>query len=232
MDFKEIINSPGMWLVSGIMVSVVLLQAASFLHAGFKAADGVGLSKDKCYKAVRSAIFTAIGPAMGPVIILIALIDVVGAPTAWMRLNDIGAARTELVSAGIAAQTAGVDLKSIDFGLREYSYVLWSMAITNVGWILVALFLTHRMAGMIKTMEEKTNKTCVSMITTGASIGLFTFLMCNQLVGAKTPNLIAAVVSGVTMLALGILAKKYSKMAELSLGVAMIVGMFVANVFK
>ena len=59
-------------------------------------AEKLEMPRERCVAGMRSAMITAIGPAFAPVIVLLALIAVLGAPTAWMRLNDVGAARTEL----------------------------------------------------------------------------------------------------------------------------------------
>ena len=45
MDLKSVMNSPGMWVASSIMVIVVLVQSALFLREGFKAADKLGMPR-------------------------------------------------------------------------------------------------------------------------------------------------------------------------------------------
>ena len=92
------------------------------------------MPRERCVAGMRSAMITAIDPAFAPVIVLLALIAVLGAPTAWMRLNDVGAARTELAMVTLSAKVIGVDPQSAAFNLKAYTYSLWSME-KNSLWI-------------------------------------------------------------------------------------------------
>ena len=48
MNLQTVMNSPGMWLASSIMVLVVVGQSVLFLREGFKAADKLGMSRCTC----------------------------------------------------------------------------------------------------------------------------------------------------------------------------------------
>ena len=229
MELKEVMNSPGMWLACGFMVLVVMGQSIVFLRAAFKAAPEMGLSRDVCFSAMRSAAYTAIGPALGPVIILIVLMDTLGAPTAWMRLLDIGAAHTELVASTLGAQVYGVDLRSSAFDLQAFSYSWWAMALNDVGWMVVTLIVTPRMGGAVEALSKRTNPKMVALLTVGAGLGLFSFLLSNQLVGGKPGNITAAIASAVAFLIIGFASKKMPRLREFALGIAMVVGIFAAQ---
>lgn len=229
MDLKSVMNSPGMWIACSFMVIMVIAQSVIFMREAFRAADKMDMPRKTCLIGMRAAAITSIGPAMGPVVILIALINILGAPTTWMRLNDIGAARTELISATVGAQIIGVDIRSAAYDLKAFSYSLWSMAITDAGWLLVALVLTHRMTGVLDLLAKKTDKRWVTLATAGSSMGLFAYLMGNQVVGVgKSGNVLAAVASAVAMMLIGLLTDKYPRLQEISLGIALIIGMFTA----
>ena len=229
MDFKTVVNSPGMWLACSLMVLVVMGQSIIFLRTAFKAVPAIGVSREQCFTAMRSAAYTAIGPALGPVIILIVLMDTLGAPTAWMRLLDIGAAHTELVASTLGAQVYGVDLRSAAFDLKAFSYSLWAMALNNVGWMAVTLLVTPKMGGAISALTKKTNPRMVGLLIAGASLGLFSFLLGNQLVSGKPGNITAAVASAIAFLGLGLVSKQFPRIREFSLGVAMVAGIFAAQ---
>ncbi|XER07836.1 hypothetical protein SRRS_34290 [Sporomusa rhizae] len=214
------------------MVIMVVVQSAIFMREAFRAADQMGISRKTCFTGMRAAAITSIGPAMGPVVILISLISILGAPTTWMRLNDIGAARTELLSATIGAQVIGVDIQSAAYNLKAFSYSLWSMALTDMGWIIVALILTPRMKQALDSLTKKTDKQWVTLVSAGAAMGLFSFLTGNQVVGVgKSGNILAAVAAAVTMLLIGLISDKYPRLQEISLGAAMVIGMFTAATF-
>lgn len=229
MDLKAVTNSPGMWFASSIIVIVVLVQSLVYLREAFKTADQLNMSRENCYAGMRSAMITAIGPAFAPVIVLLALIAVLGAPTAWMRLNDIGAARTELAMVTLAAKVIGIDPQSAAFNLKAYTYSLWGMALNNMGWMLVALLFTHRMAGMVTTLNQKYDPKWIKYLMTGASIGLFAYLLSGQLVNAKVSNWYAAFIAAASMLVISKLFKKHQKLQELALGISMIIGMMLAT---
>ena len=229
MDLKTIINSPGMWIASSFIIIVVLIQSIVFLREAFKAADSLNMPRKHCYAGMRSAMITALGPAFAPVIVLLALIAVVGAPTAWMRLNDIGAARTELAMITLASQVIGIDPQSAAFNLKAYTYSLWGMALNNMGWMLVALLFTHKMSGMVTKMNLKYDPKWIKYLMTGATVGLFAFLLSGQLVTAKADKWYAALISAACMLCISKIFKKNQRLQELALGVSMLVGMMLAT---
>lgn len=229
MDLKTVMNSPGMWIASSIMVIVVFTQSLIYLRSAFKMAEKMEMPRERCVAGMRSAMITAIGPAFAPVIVLLALIAVLGAPTAWMRLNDVGAARTELAMVTLSAKVIGVDPQSAAFNLKAYTYSLWGMALNNVGWMLVALLFTHRMGTMVTKLNQKYDPKWIKYLMSGASIGLFAFLLSGQLVNAKINNWYAAFISAASMLLISKIFKKHQRLQELALGISMIVGMLLTT---
>ncbi|MDU4961674.1 MAG: DUF5058 family protein [Sporomusaceae bacterium] len=229
MELKAIMSSPGMWLASSIMVLVILGQSIIFLREAFKAAERLNMPREVCVKGMRSAMITALGPAFAPVIVLLALVAVLGAPTAWMRLNDIGAARTELAMVTLASKVIGVDPQSSGFNLQAYSYSLWGMALNNMGWMVVALLFTPKMSGMVAKLNSKYDPKWMKYLMTGATLGLFAFLLSGQLVGAKMDKWYAALISAVCMLIISRFFRKHQKLQELALGISMLAGMMLAT---
>jgi hypothetical protein len=228
MDLNSIINSPGLWIASSFMVLAVLGQSILFFRAAWKESSAVGLTKEQCVRGMRSAMITAIGPSLSLVIILVSLIAVLGGPTAWMRMNDIGAGRTELGMSSIAAGLVGSELQVGKITIEGFSAAIWGMALNNMAWMLVALLLTHRMSKAVSVLNEKYDPAWIKMMMASAAIGLFGYLLCNQLVGKASPFLIAALASAGTMLTISRVLKKYPRLQEVALGVSMLVGMFVA----
>lgn len=102
MNVNSVINSPGVWAVSSLMIIVLLISACVYVKMALEEAKRIGLERKRCIAGLRSAMITAIGPSLSPVIIAFALIAVIGAPTTWMRMNDVGAARTEIAVIALA----------------------------------------------------------------------------------------------------------------------------------
>jgi len=230
LDLKSVMNSPGMWVASSIMVIVVLVQSALFLREGFKAADKLGMPRSTAVKGMRAAMITAIGPSLGPVVILLALLAVLGGPTTWMRMNDIGAARTELAMSALATKVVGVDMRSAAFDLKAFSYALWGMALNNAGWMLVALLFVKRMNSAISKMNQKYDPAWVKLIMTGAAIGLFASLWSPALIKGGG-QFFAGIVAFVSMFLIGKYAGNYPRLQEPALGISMLIGMFAAAYF-
>ncbi len=229
-DVNVLMNSPGLWIASSIMVIVVLLQSALFLRNAWKQAPNVGLTKEQCIQSLRSAMITAIGPSFSPVIILLSLIAIIGAPTTWMRMNDIGAARTELAIANLAAGLIGGELKPGSFSIEIFTVALWAMALNNVGWMVVSFLCTHRMAKALNYLNRKYNPIWIKLMMSSAMLGLFAFLTAGQIVGRPSPYIVATIASAVSMIVISKFLKNYPKLQEPALGVSLILGMLAATI--
>lgn len=237
MELKSVMNSPGLWIASSFMVIVILMQSALFLKKALAAAKELNMSRERYMAGIRSAAVTSIGPSLGPVIVLVALIALIGAPSTWLSLCNIGAARTELAVATMGARAAGVDIQSVDFGLLAFSYALWAIALNNTGWMAMSLLTTSRMASIIKTVNKKYDPQYVKVLMGSTVVGLFAALVAPAVVNSKMVihkgNLIAAVASVISMLVISkVIAKYIPKMQELSLGISMIIGMLAATALK
>lgn len=226
MKFQEMINSPGLWIVSSFLVIISVVQAIVFMKSALKEASNLGIERKGIKAAIRSASVTAIGPSLSPVITLLSLVAVIGAPTTWMRLCDVGAARTELGVISLTSNLSGVEVGSAAFGAEAFSYALWGMALNNLGWLLVVFILGHRMRGIVEKMNVKYNPTWVKKLLAWATVGLFAYLLSNQIKTFEIPKLTPAVISAIVMLVLTTLFKKNQRLQELSLGIAMLIGMF------
>lgn len=224
MDLQTLINSPALWLVSSIMVIVVVGQSIIFFREGFKQAKNLNIPRSQCIAGLRSAMITAIGPSLGPCIVMVALIAMLGAPTTWMRMNDIGAARTELAMATLAAKLAGAELNVNAFDVKTFSYVIWAMALNNLGWMAFSLLLVHRMRRVIDYMNVKWNISLTNMVMRGAIIGLFAFLISGPLLKGGG-NIAAAIVAFVCMFIITKFFGKYKRFQELAIGLSMMAGM-------
>ena len=230
MDFKEIINSPGLWIVSSLMVIISVSQAIVFMRAAIKEADSLGIDKSKRKSAIRSATITAIGPSLAPVITLLTMVAIVGAPTTWMRLCDVGAARSEMGVLGLTSSITGAELGTDSFGLEAWLHGLWGMALNNFGWLFVVFILGHRMSKVVDTMNTKYDPQWIKKLLSGATIGLFAFLLCNQISTFSISKLLPAAVAGGCMFLFSSVFKKQKRLQEVALGLSMLIGMFVTQI--
>lgn len=223
---STLMNSLGLWITGGLMVFVIVVQSVFYFSLGKKEAKKLGVPEKTVKASIRAASLTAIGPTLSSVIVLLSLVVTVGAPMAWMRLNDIGAARTELSVAALA-QSLLPETASAE---TTFAFISWGMALNNVGWMVVALLVTKRMGWAVGKMNEKFNPKMVKAVMAGASVGLFAYLLSNSLVGNASPQYVAAVTSGIAMILISKLFAKNQRLQELSLGLAMIIGMVVGSI--
>lgn len=234
MDLQEIMNSPGLWIASSIMVIAVVGQAIFFLRASLKETKLIGLQREQYVAGMRSSLITAIGPSFSPVIVLLSMIAVIGGPTTWMRLCDVGAGRTELAVVSLAAQAVGAEPGTDSFGLEAFTYSIWAMALNNLGWLVVVLITTHKISGIVDKLYSKYDPKWIKLLMGGTILGLFAYLLSNQIApGLMEGNLapiVAAVASGGTMLIISKALAKHQRLQELALGISMIVGMAVAQI--
>lgn len=226
MDYQSIINGPMIWVVSSFLVVISVSQAVVFLKAALKEASTLGIDKERRTAAIRSASITAIGPSLSPVIMLLSLVAVIGAPTAWMRLADVGAARTELGVIALTSNLAGVEVGSEAFGMTGFSYALWGMALNNFGWLFLVFILAHRMGGVVDKLYTKYDPKWIKLLMAGATVGLFAYLLSNQIYSFKPVKLAPAVIAAGSMFILTTVFRKHQRLQEVALGISMLVGMF------
>jgi hypothetical protein len=215
------------------MIIAILLQSWVFLRASLKEAARIGMPKEKYVGGIRSAAITAVGPSFASVIVLLSLLAVIGGPTTWMRLNDIGAARTELAVISATATLVGAEAGTASFGEAAVSYALWGMALNNMGWIIVTLLCVHNMSKIVDKLYSKYDPNWIRLLMSGTIIGLFSYLLSNQITGpalkGQYGKLCAGLVSAVVMVLISRLLANNQRLQELALGIAMVCGMAAAQ---
>lgn len=228
-QFQRIINSPGVWISCIIMVSIIVAQSVVFLRGAVAEAKKLGISPSRQHSAMRAACVSAVGPSLSPVIIALSMMTIVGAPNAWLNLNNIGAARTELANVAIGASFAGVHELSGSIGLEAWGCALWACALNGAGWMIVVFFLNHRMEHISQALCRRYDKALVTVLMGAAVTSLFCYLLGQQLVNKGWEHYLAAVISGCCMWLLIRFCKKNSVLQEISLGVSMLTGMLLTQ---
>ncbi|MFB0917682.1 MAG: DUF5058 family protein [Clostridiaceae bacterium] len=234
-DYLNIANSSLMWMSAIPIALLVVVQAVIFSKKAIDSAELVDLSKDDAKKAFKVGAVSAIGPAMGVFVVMLGLMAVIGGPLAWMRLSIIGAAPTELAAAGMAAKAMGQELTSPTYGLMEFANATWVMALNGSAWLLTTALFSDKIEGVTKKISGGDPKK-VGILMISAMCGAFAFLFGSELKKILTPKTVPFAVSGIgaaiAMIFLEKLSKKYPKLGEYNLGIAMIIGMICAVVYN
>ena len=217
MDYLAIANAPIFWALCGITVVISLAQALLFMRQAKRAAVEVNLEQGLANKAFKIGLISAIGPACGVFIVMVGLMASIGGPMAWLRLSIIGAAATELSAATMGAQAAGVEFGGNGYTLTVMAVSWFAMALNGAGWLLVS--------GTVTPALEKLR----GKLSGGAcSLGIFGYLNANE-IKKGLGSTIACLAGALSMVAImKLIVPKHPKLAEYSLGIAMVIGMFFA----
>ncbi len=230
MNISAIQNSVGLWICSGIMIFIIVAQAVIYLLISKKEAAKLGITEEKQKQAMRSAAVTCIGPSLALCIMLMTLMTSLGAPTAWMRLNDVGSGRSELAIAGMVQDMVTAEAGTLEWNIQNFSYAIWAQGIDVVGWLIGGVITIVIGKKLTDKMNETMDTKWVKMLMGGCLISLFTYLLASQTYGKSNAYIAAAVFGGITMFVLNIAFKNKKRMQELSLGISILVGAALAGI--
>jgi hypothetical protein len=237
MDYLQISNLPIMWMLCGITVVIAAVQAILFIRTAKQATVAANIDPEIPRKAFRIGLVTAIGPALGVFIVMVGLMSAIGGPMSWLRLSIIGAAATELAAATNGATAAGVTLGGEGYTLEVLAVSWFAMALNGAGWLLVTGVATP---GLEKLRDKLSGGDThwLGAMSAACSIGIFGYLNANSIVtkgfqnggpAINFGNLVAVLAGALSMMALGKwVIPKHPRLAEYSLGIAMIIGIAAA----
>ena len=166
---------------------------------------------------------------------MVGLMSAIGGPIAWLRLSIIGAAATELSAATMGATAAGVELGGEGYTLSVLAVSWFAMALNGAGWLVFTGVATP---GLEKLRDKMSGGDMgwLAVMSAACSIGIFGYLNANSMVkaGSLAVGPTIAILSGaLSMMAIGrFVVPKHPKLAEYSLGIAMIVGIACAILYE
>ena len=238
MDHVKISNLPIFWLLAGFTVFISALQAFLYIREAKKATKVCNVDPEIPKKAFKIGLISAIGPALGVFIIMVGLMSVIGGPIAWLRLSIIGAAPTELTAATYGAQACGLEgLSDPGYNIQVLAVSWFAMALNGAGWLLFTGVATPGLEKIRDKMSGGDMK-WLAVMSASCSIGIFAYLVANLIIGKgglsnlNIGNAYACFGGAIFMILLGkFVVPKVPKLAEYSLGIAMILGIAVAILF-
>lgn len=228
-NYLDVANDPILWLTAIPTIGIVALQAYLICRRAVAARHLVDLTTSEVRRALRAGAVSAIGPAVAVFIVMLGMIAVVGGPMTWLRLSVIGSAPTELTAATMGATAMGVELGSPAYDATAFAASVWVMTLNGVGWLLVAGLFTHKLHSLRLRLAGG-NTVLMGHISGAAVLGTMAYLTGGHLL-AGGGRLVAAVAAGLAMAVLTRVAGPFPMLREYTLGLAMIVGMFVAVLF-
>lgn len=235
MDYLAISNLPIFWLLAGVTVIVSAVQAILYVRQANKATKECHLDPQLPRQAFKIGLISAIGPACGVFIVMVGLMSAIGGPIAWQRLSIIGAAATELSAATMGATAAGVTLGGEGYTLTVLAVSWFAMALNGAGWLVFTGVATPALEKLRDKMSGG-DMGWLAAMSAACSIGIFGYLNANQMVSSG-PSIavgptVAVLAGALSMMGIGrFIVPKHPKLAEYSLGIAMIVGIACAILY-
>ncbi len=223
-DFS--INSPVIFIMVGIVLSVVIAQSVFFLVKAYKRGIELGMEKSVLNATIkRSALFT-IAPAVAIFMGVVSLINMLGVALPWLRLSIIGAVTYELPAAQQAMSTMGVDVIA---NAKQYVTVAFVMTFGIAASLILAPITCKKItSGMLKVKDK--DKKWMDLLMTSMFVGMLAaflgYIVCDiglvfeKIDGVKVlafhyqlehwiPVFVMAISAGI-MAVCGILLKKFN----------------------
>jgi hypothetical protein len=230
------VNSPILFILSGIVIAAVLAQSVFFLVKAWKRGREIGMTPGKLKKiAVTAAIFT-IAPAVAIVIGVITLSKDLGVPLPWLRLSVVGSLSYETIAATNAENAMGLTFGSVtNLTASQYVTIATVMTISiMVGIWLVPLVAKKVLGGMISL--EKRDKKWAEIFSNSMFIGMiaaflgFIFSDVSNIFKGSTAGLIPVCIMAISALVMclaGLAVKKfkYHWISDYALPASLVLGM-------
>ena len=229
--YKEIANSPILWVVTFIAIGLVLFQTIRFLQKSFYAGRKMGISDDKLKLAFKTGAISAVGPSVVVVTGMVSLLIVVGGPTALMRLAYIGNVAYELLAVEFAADAYGVSTADPNILPQVFVVALWCMAVGCIGWIIMTALFTDKMDKVERKLAGK-KAAMIPVISSGAMLGAYGYLTAGYAVSLDERTVSFLGGFGIMLAVLMIYKRTKSKVLnEWGLTIAMLGGILIAAFF-
>ena len=230
-EYLKIANTPMMWAMVIPTVVMVLVQGYVFIKHAVDKAHLVGLTREETKEAIRVAAITSIGPGFSMFTAMIAMMAILGGPFSWLRLSIIGTIVTEMLGATAGAQAMGVALGGPEFGVIAFTCSVWIITLNTWGFFIVNLLFAHKLE-VVKVAVEKRDIYMFNAVGSCIMIGCVAMFLAGQMVSNNAiqfGRFSAGVAGFCVMLVLMQIAKKFPKMAEYNLGIALIAGILIAQ---
>ena len=173
-----------LFVLVGIIISVVLAQSVYFLIKAMRRAKAIGMDKKIISKTIKSSAIFTIAPAVAIVITVISLSQALGIALPWLRLSVVGSLSYEAIAAANAASGMGKTLGDLVGNMDASSFLTIAIVMTAsimVGIWLVPLLGKKIQNGLLKF--EKKDKKWSELLQNALFIGMISafvgFVFCD-----------------------------------------------------
>lgn len=162
------LNSPVIFIMVGIVLSVVIAQSVFFLVKAYKRGIELGMEKSVLNATIkRSALFT-IAPAVAIFMGVVSLVNMLGVALPWLRLSIIGAVTYELPAAQQAMSAMGANVIT---NAKQYVTVAFVMTFGIAASLILAPITCKKItSGMLKVKDK--DKKWMDLLMTSMFVGM------------------------------------------------------------
>ncbi|NLD16944.1 MAG: DUF5058 family protein [Tissierellia bacterium] len=214
------------WVFAAILISFVLVQATVFMKKAldFNKKHEV-LTSEEVKLSMRTGIFSIIGPAFSVMIAAISLMALMGPAATFMRIGVIGSANYEIMLAGIAAETIGVELGSAEMTAAIFVLALFAMILGSAPYFINCFITLKPMEKALEKGKDQVNS-FTKIVGLIASVALMTYFAVDN-ARKGIVELLVIIVSGAVCLAVSMIADKTGKkwLYEWLLAIGLIAGL-------
>ena len=150
-------NHPILFVLTGIIVAIVLMQSVFFLVKAWKRGLEIGMDRKKLKKIATTAAVFTVAPAVAIVISVIALSKKLGLPLPWLRLSVVGSLSYEAIAAENTVNALGLTGSAAP-NASQYVTIALVMTLSILVGIWLVPVLCKRMQKGLGSLEQKDKK--------------------------------------------------------------------------
>lgn len=223
---------PLMWAVAIFGVALTLIQSTLIMRKSIKAGYELGITKEEMRRGIKTSAISSIGPAMGVVGSLLALLVTMGSAVSYVRLSLIGGSNYEAMAANFGAKVLGAEL-STKMTPVVFTNALWTMALGLFGCLVFVFLFGHKMDS-VNNLLTNGRKALLPAVSLGAMLGSFAFFNVDNVLKIKTnPRVALSAIFGAVVMFIcqkvGDKSPKLTWLKEWSLTFAMFGGAIIAT---
>ncbi|QNM14615.1 MULTISPECIES: DUF5058 family protein [Fusobacterium] len=201
---------PLMWLIAIFGVLLTLVQSTLIMRKAIKAGYELGITKEEMHKGIRTSAIASIGPSLGVVGSLLALLVTMGSAISYVRLSLIGGANYEAMAANFGAKVLNSEL-SPNMIPVVFTNALWTMGLGLIGVLVFVFLFAHKM-DKVNSLLTNGRKALLPAVSLGAMLGSFAFFNIDNVLKYKTnPSVtFSTIFGGIVMFVCMKLADKFT----------------------
>lgn len=239
--FFEMANSKLLFIVCGVVILLVFVQALLFMRQSYKRGLELGVDKKRLNKVIVSSGVFSIVPSIPILISYVTIMKSMGKYFPWLRLSVVGSATYEYIAADRAAKAMNfTGITDLNITNAAFIGIMLVITLCILGGPIMAVISTKRIEKMTKEGVQK--KESFASKVPGA---MFAGMLCTLIVphflfikagedsinlGSDPTGIVVLLFSGAAVLLLEKIAKKSGirALTDFAFPLAMLLGMGLA----